>query len=182
MSLLQRYGGGSTLNDVFVQRPAPEPVGPNEESVWDYPRPPRLEPARRHIQVVLGGEAIVETTRALRVLETAHPPNYYLPRADFVPGAVVHGDGTSFCEWKGRASYFTVRGGGHSAVNAAWGYDHPSPAFALIVEHVAIYPQYMDACYVDGELVTPQPGGFYGGWVTSWVKGPFKGGPGSRGW
>jgi uncharacterized protein (DUF427 family) len=156
--------------------------GPGQESVWDYPRPPRLEPAAHRLVVVLGDETIAETTRAYRVLETSHPPNYYFPPDDVARGALTASEGRSFCEFKGRAHYFTVRGGDRVEVDAAWGYDRPSPAFEAITGYVAFYPARMDACYVDDELVTPQEGGFYGGWITSKVAGPFKGGPGSRGW
>lgn len=171
---------------LFSSRPTPDPIRPGQESVWDYPRPPRLEPFRRRLRVVLGGETIADTTRGYRVLETSHPPNYYFPPDDIVDGALEPAAGVSLCEWKGRARYYTVRGGppGRERVEeqAAWGYSEPSPAFAPIRDHVAFYAQRMDACFVDDEQVVPQPGGFYGGWITSDVVGPFKGGPGSRGW
>jgi len=167
---------------VFSSRPTPDPVVVGQESVWDYPRPPRLEPTSKHLRVALGGVVIAETTAAFRVLETSHPPNYYFPPDDVAPGAIERAKGASFCEWKGRAHYFTVRGGDRVETEAAWGYGDPSPAFAPIRDHVAFYAGRMDACYVDDELVVPQPGMFYGGWVTSDVVGPFKGGPGSRGW
>lgn len=163
-------------------RPDPVVPGPGQESAWAYPRPPRLEPTVRRLRVVLGGEVIAETTRGYRVLETSHPPNYYFPPQDIVEGAIEPASGASFCEWKGRAHYFTVRGGDRVETEAAWGYDTPSPAFAAIRGHVAFYAHRMDACFVDDEQVEPQPGRFYGGWVTSDVVGPFKGGPGSRGW
>ena len=152
------------------------------ESVWDYPRPPRLEPTDRRLKVVLGGEVIAETTHAYRVLETSHPPNYYFPPNDVRAGALEPTKGASFCEFKGRAHYFTVRGGGREAHEAAWGYAAPSPVFEPITGYVAFYASRMDECFVDDELVTPQPGDFYGGWITSDVAGPFKGGPGTRGW
>jgi uncharacterized protein (DUF427 family) len=167
---------------VFSNRPQPDPVGPGQESAWAYPRPPRLEAVTAHLVVVLGGVTIADTTRAYRVLETSHPPNYYLPPDDVAPGALVPSSGTSFCEWKGRAHYFTVRGGDRVEDDAAWAYAAPSEAFAPLRDHVAFYAGRMDACFVDGERVVPQPGGFYGGWITSAVVGPFKGGPGSRGW
>jgi uncharacterized protein (DUF427 family) len=167
-------------------RPRPDPAGPGQESVWEYPRPPRLEPVAARLTVVLGGETIADTTRGYRVLETSHPPNYYFPPSDVVPGALERAKGASFCEWKGRAHYFSVHGGhGDARVvvhEGAWGYDEPSEAFRAITGYVAFYASRMDACFVDGEQVTPQPGGFYGGWITSDVVGPFKGGPGSRGW
>jgi uncharacterized protein (DUF427 family) len=131
---------------------------------------------------VLGGATICETTKSWQVLETSHPPTYYLPRPSFVAGSLLTAAGHSFCEWKGAADYLDVLGGDQVAARAAWFYPSPSPRFAALVDHVALYPGAMDACYVDDELVTPQPGGFYGGWVTSAVVGPFKGVPGSQGW
>ena len=156
--------------------------GPGQESVWDYPRPPALEPTSAHLVVVLGGVTVADTRGAYRVLETSHPPSYYLPPNAFVPGSLVPAAGASFCEWKGTARYLTVRGGDREEVAAAWTYDAPSPRFAPIAGYVALYPGRMDACFVDGERATPQDGGFYGGWITSRVVGPFKGGPGTRGW
>ena len=150
--------------------------------MWDFPRPPALEAIEAHLEVVLGGVTIAETRRAYRVLETSHPPNYYLPPADVLPGALERADGSSFCEWKGRAHYYTVTGGNRIERHAAWAYDTPSTRFAPIRRYVAFYPARMDACFVDGERVTPQEGGFYGGWITSRVVGPFKGGPATRGW
>ncbi|GAA3593654.1 DUF427 domain-containing protein [Agrococcus terreus] len=152
------------------------------ESVWDYPRPPRVEPSDELVRVVLGGEVIAETRSSLRVLETSHPPTYYLPREAFVPGALERANGASMCEWKGRAAYLTVAGGGRAEEGAAWHYPLPLPGFEALVGHVAIYPARMDRCEVDGEVVRPQEGGFYGGWITSRVQGPFKGAPGTRGW
>jgi uncharacterized protein (DUF427 family) len=130
-----------------------------------------------------GGEVIADTRDALRVLETSHPPAYYLPRSAFVEGALEPAEGSSFCEFKGAAKYLTVRGGGQSlAERAAWYYPSPSDGYGQLVDHVAVYPGAMDACEVDDERVTPQAGGFYGGWITSRVVGPFKGEPGSQGW
>jgi uncharacterized protein (DUF427 family) len=167
---------------VFSSRPVPEVPGPGQESVWDYPRPPALEPVIARLTVVLGGVTIADTTGGFRVLETSHPPNYYFPPADVLDGALQPAKGASFCEWKGRAHYFAVHGGDRVVPEGAWGYDDPSPAFAAIRGHVAFYAGRMDACTVDGEVVTAQPGGFYGGWITRDVVGPFKGGAGSRGW
>lgn len=156
--------------------------GPGQESVWDYPRPPRLEDSTRHVQVVFNGVVIADTHRAKRVLETSHPPTYYLPREDVGMEYLQPGNGRSFCEWKGAASYYHVIVGDQRAANAAWTYTNPSPAFAGIKDYIAVYPSRMDACYVDGEKVRPQPGSFYGGWITSDVVGPFKGEPGTSGW
>jgi uncharacterized protein (DUF427 family) len=165
-----------------VRRPVPERPGPGQESVWDYPRPPRVEPSREVLEVRLGGVVVARTTASLRVLETSHPPTYYLPRAAFAEGALRPCAGSTFCEWKGEAAYFDVVGGRVAAPRAAWTYPRPSPGFEALLEHVAVMPAAVDACTVDGEVVTPQEGGFYGGWVTSRVVGPFKGGPGTWGW
>lgn len=150
--------------------------------MWDYPRPPRVEQVRERITIRLGGDLIADTLSAVRVLETSHPPVYYLPMADFVEGALVDAPGSSFCEFKGAARYLDVRGGDLVAPGAAWNYPHPSPGFEVLRNSVAVYAGPMDACTVGGEVVVPQPGGFYGGWVTSSVVGPFKGVPGSMGW
>jgi uncharacterized protein (DUF427 family) len=154
------------------------------ESVWDYPRPPRAEPSGRRIRVVLAGTVIADTTRARRVLETSHPPVYYVPLEDVTPDALEPARGPgSFCEWKGEATYFDViGGGGRRAERAAWAYPDPTPAFETIRDAVAFYPGLMDECTLDGEVVEAQKGGFYGGWITSDLVGPFKGGPGTRGW
>jgi uncharacterized protein (DUF427 family) len=164
------------------RRPIPHRPGPGQESVWDYPRPPRLERTGSTIEVVLGGVVIAHTRAALRVLETSHPPTYYLPMSDFVDGALRPTRGGSFCEWKGQAAYLDLLGGGTEAPRAGWHYPTPTPTYAEIVDHVALYPGAVDRCTVDGELVRPQPGGFYGGWVTSSVVGPFKGDPGTMSW
>ncbi len=153
-----------------------------QEVVAEYPRPPRLEPAHRRVRIVFGGETIVDTDAAWRVLETFHPPGFYLPITAFTLGALVPTARTSFCEWKGSARYFDVLAAGRVAKDAAWGYPDPTPAFAAIRDHVAIYAGTMDACFVDDERVVPQEGGFYGGWITSELVGPFKGGPGTLFW
>ena len=165
-----------------MRRPEPHPPGPGQESVWDYPRPPLLERTSSRIEVVLGGRVVARTSDALRVLETSHPPTYYLPRSCFAVGALRPADGGSLCEWKGQAAYLDVVGGDAVAPRAAWHYPTPTPSYADIVDHVALYPGAMDRCTVDGEVVQPQPGGFYGGWVTSRVVGPFKGDPGTMFW
>jgi len=152
------------------------------ERVWDYPRPPALERVPERIRIVLGGETIADTTQSWRVLETTHPPGYYLPPSAFVPGSLEPRIRTSFCEWKGVARYWTVRGGGKAAVDAAWSYPEPTAAFAAIRDHVAVYAGPMDSCFVADEVARPQPGGFYGGWVTSNLTGPFKGEPGTEFW
>jgi uncharacterized protein (DUF427 family) len=152
------------------------------ERVWDYPRPPRLERVPQRLRVVLGGVTLADTTQGFRVLETSHPPTYYLPRGDILSTALVPAAGSSFCEWKGNASYFDVQAGGVLRRKVAWSYARPTPPFEALAGCVAFYAAPMDACFVDDEQVTPQPGGFYGGWVTLNLVGPFKGGPGSMGW
>ena len=165
-----------------MAHPAPYPVAAGQESVWDYPRPPRIEAVDRRVTIDLGGQRIVDTQDVVRVLETSHPPVYYLPIAAFADGALVAARGSSFCEFKGYARYFDVVGGGRTVHGAAWNYATPSRGFELLADRVAVYAGKMDRCTVDGEEVVPQPGGFYGGWVTSDIVGPFKGDPGTRGW
>ena len=160
----------------------PDPAGPGQESVWNYPRPPRAESAWAPVRIVFGGEVAAESARAVRVLETSHPPGYYIPIDDWRPGTLVRTAGSSLCEWKGLAVYYDVTAGGRTAPAAAWGYPVPSPAFAAIADCVSVYPGRMDACEVGGVTVTPQPGEFYGGWITPDIVGPFKGGPGSWDW
>jgi uncharacterized protein (DUF427 family) len=161
------------------QRITPQP---GQESVWDYPRPPRLEPVSKRIQIVLNGQTIVDTTAAYRVLETSHPPVYYLPPADIQMQYLQATTRGSFCEWKGNALYYNVVVDNRRIENAAWAYPTPTKNFESIVNYLAFYAQFMDACYVDDELVTPQPGEFYGGWITKDIVGPFKGSAGSWGW
>jgi uncharacterized protein (DUF427 family) len=156
--------------------------GPGHESVWDYPRPPRLEDFDGHIQIVLGGVTIADTRAAKRVLETSHPPVYYLPPEDIRMEYLRPVERTSWCEWKGQARYYDVRVGDVVAEAAAWAYPDPATPFEALKDHVAFYPEPMDACLVNGERVTPQPGGFYGGWITSNIVGPFKGTPGTGFW
>ena len=163
-------------------RPAPDKPGPGQESVWDYPRPPRLEEFRGSITIDFGGERIASTDHGWRVLETSHPPTYYLPRAAFTPGALRDASGSSWCEWKGQAAYFDLVSGDAVASRAAWTYLTPTAGFAPLTGAIAVMAAAVDRCTVNGEDVVSQPGGFYGGWITSWVTGPFKGIPGSMGW
>jgi uncharacterized protein (DUF427 family) len=158
-------------------------AGPGQESVWDYPRPPRLERTDVHLRVELGGRVIAETRRGFRILETSHPPTYYFPPEDVDASVLVPNDARETnCEWKGRARYFDLVVDGRRIERAAWAYPDPSEGSEAIRDHAAFYAGRVDACFVDDERVTPQPGDFYGGWITSRVVGPFKGGPGSMGW
>ncbi len=166
-----------------MPRPTPDVPRPGQESVWDFPRPPALVPSNALVEIVFAGITIASSSRTFRVLETSHPPTYYLPPDAFIPG-VLRPSATrpTVCEWKGSALYFSIVHGDHEARDAAWAYPRPNPAFAPLADHVAVYPAAVDECTVDGEIVEPQPGGFYGGWITSAVAGPFKGIPGSYGW
>ncbi len=157
--------------------PRPYPTRAGQESVWDYPRPAVCERVSRHIRILFGGREIADTNSAVRVLETSHPPTYYLPESAFETGILEPAPGRSLCEWKGQAHYYDIVAGDRRAERAAWGYRAPTRAFSALKDHVAVYPGMMDACYLDGELVMPQEGGFYGGWITSHVAGPFKGDP-----
>lgn len=152
------------------------------EDVWTYPRPPAVEPSDETVVVVLGGQEIVRTTSALRVLETSHPPTYYLPITDVLDGVLRPAAGHTTCEFKGVASYWDLVVGDRVAAAAAWSYPDPRPGFEALVDHLALYPGRMDRCTVDGEVVQAQEGDFYGGWITSRVSGPFKGAPGTLGW
>lgn len=155
---------------------------PGQESVWDYPRPPALEPVAARVRVVFGGVTIADTTRALRILETSHPPTYYIPREDVDMDHLERTARSTGCEFKGRAEYFTVAVGDHRAEHAAWSYPDPTPRYAGLTEHLAFYPSEMDACWVGEEQVQAQAGDFYGGWITARVVGPFKGEAGTWGW
>ena len=156
--------------------------GPGQESVWDYPRPPRLERTDRHLQVIHRGVVVADSTAAWRVLETSQPPAYYLPRDDIAMEHFEAAELRTFCEWKGLASYLDLVIDGERVAEAAWYYPEPTVGFEPIRDHIAFYPQRVDACVVDGEQVQANDGGFYGGWITSSVVGPFKGGPGTLGW
>ena len=156
--------------------------GRKKESVWDYPRPPRVEPSTQLIRVVFNGTTIAETNRALRVLETSHPPVYYIPPGDVQQQLLSPTAHHSYCEYKGQASYYSVKVGNKVSENAAWSYHQPSTGYESLKDHLAFYPGRVDACYVDDEHVRAQEGDFYGGWITSAIEGPFKGGSGTAGW
>jgi uncharacterized protein (DUF427 family) len=165
-----------------LKEPRREKPGPGQESVWDYPRPPRVEVISKRIRVVFAGVDLADTRDARRVLETSHPPVYYIPEKDIRMEFLLRAGGSSLCEWKGVAVYFDITVEGRTAGRAAWSYPDPTPAFESIRNCVAFYPAPMDACYVDGEKARPQPGGFYGGWITDDIVGPFKGSPGTDFW
>ena len=143
-----------------------------------------MESSGQHVTVELGGIVVADTKRALRVLETSHPPVYYVPFDDVLPGVLeAAGSGRrTFCEFKGVAVYWTAVAGGQRSPEAAWSYPEPRRRYEVLRGHVAFYPERVGACYVDGERVEPQPGSFYGGWVTSRIRGPLKGAPGTAGW
>lgn len=158
------------------------PPGEGQESVWDYPRPPRAEASPRRIRILFNGVTLVDTTQAWRVLETSHPPVYYIPQSEIKMEYLTPTARQTYCEFKGAASYWTIRVGDKRAENAAWGYLSPARGFEAIAGYIAFYPGRMDECWVDDERVQAQAGDFYGGWITSDIVGPFKGGPGTWGW
>jgi uncharacterized protein (DUF427 family) len=153
-------------------RPQPDPVAADQESVWRYPRPAIAEPTTAHVVIEHAGLVVADTRAAVRTLETSHPPSYYIPPADIRPGVLRRADGSSVCEWKGRAIYWDVVIGGIVVPRVGWSYPDPTPSFALLRDHVAFYARPFDRCSVDGETVVPQAGDFYGGWITSKVARP----------
>ena len=165
-----------------MMRPVADPVLPGQESVWAFPRPATADATPAHLRIVHRGVTIVETRRGVRTLETSHPPSYYFPREDVAMEHLAASQNRSVCEWKGEAVYWSVTVGGETLDSVAWSYPRPTPPFMILRDHIAFYAAPFDLCEVDGERVTPQPGGFYGGWITSRMAGPFKGVPGSRGW
>lgn len=165
-----------------MRRPQRIEPGPGQESVWDYPRPPRVEPTDCRVEVLFAGTVIADSTRARRVLETSQPPAFYLPPGDVATEHLVASPARTFCEWKGIASYLSIVVGDRRAEDAAWFYERPTRGFESLTGHIAFYAQKLDVCRVDGEVVDPNEGSFYGGWITSKVVGPFKGGSGSTGW
>ena len=166
-----------------MARPADRGASPQQESVWDYPRPPRLEPVPERLRVVFGGRTVAETEAGFRVLETSHPPVYYFPPDSVARQFLLPAPGRSHCEYKGQASYWTLElPSGQRAERAAWSYPDPTPDFAALRDHFAFYASRVDSCWVGDERVKAQDGDFYGGWITARVAGPFKGGPGTFGW
>ena len=160
----------------------PDPTGPGQESVWSYPRPAIAEPCAHRLRIVHRGVVVADTRKGVRTLETSHPPSYYFPPSDIAPLVLRPSPQRSICEWKGEAVYFDVVVGEQSLRNVAWSYPEPTPAFQSLRDHVAFYAWPFDDCFVDDERVTPQPGNFYGVWITSGVAGPFKGPPGTWSW
>jgi uncharacterized protein (DUF427 family) len=163
-------------------RPAfAEDTGPGQESVWDYPRPPRLEQDSRDVRVMLGDIEIARSSRAMRLLETASPPTFYLPPQDVRTEYLHKVSGTSICEWKGKAQYWSVQAGDQRVDRVAWSYPGAYAPYEAIRDWFCFYPSRVD-CFVNDQRVRAQPGDFYGGWITDEVKGPFKGDPGTQGW
>ena len=162
--------------------PRPDPVGPGQHSVWQFPRPAIAERSAAHVRIEHGGRIIADTRASIRTLETSHPPSYYIPRDAIASGVLRRAAGSSFCEYKGAAQYWDVVTGDGVLPRVGWSYPDPSPPFAILRDHVAFYAGPFDRCSVDGETVVAQPGDFYGGWITTDLAGPFKGVPGSMGW
>jgi uncharacterized protein (DUF427 family) len=152
------------------------------ESVWSYPRPPIVVPDDRFVEVEFAGVVVARTSRALRVLETSHPPTFYIPAADVAMESLVPSASRSFCEFKGIAAYWDLKVDHATSSDAAWSYPDPSTDFAALIDAIAFYPGRVDRCTVGGEEVLPQAGGFYGGWITCEIEGPFKGGHGTSSW
>jgi uncharacterized protein (DUF427 family)/ABC-type Mn2+/Zn2+ transport system ATPase subunit len=151
-----------------------EPLQSGQESVWDYPRPPHLDLSHKHVQVVFAGTVVADSRRAVRVLETSHPPVFYLPPEDVRTDLLTLAPRSSVCEFKGQAAYWTLSLNAREAVDAAWSYPRPAAGFEVIRDYLAFYPSRVEACFVDGERVKAQAGDFYGGWITDEIKGPSR--------
>lgn len=163
-------------------RPRADPVGPGQVSVWTFPRPAIAEACAAQVRIEHRRQVIAETQLSVRTLETSHPPTYYIPPGDIVEGVLRRATGSSFCEWKGHAIYWDVMVGDLVLPRVGWSYPEPTLAFAALRDHVAFYAGPFERCSVVGVTVMPQPGNFYGGWITPDLAGPFKGVPGSMGW
>ncbi len=159
-----------------------ETPGQGQESVWDYPRPPRVEPEARRLRVELAGVVVAESTRGRRVIETASPPVYYMPPADVRTELLEPSSRSTFCEWKGIARHWSLRVGDRLVLDACWSYPEPDRGFGLLKDWLAFYPGRVDTCHLGDDRVSAQPGGYYGGWITAGITGPFKGGPDSESW
>ncbi|QGJ70006.1 DUF427 domain-containing protein [Planctomycetales bacterium 10988] len=164
-----------------MERKRIEP-GPGQESVWDYPRPPRWEASEKRICVEFHGLILAETNRAIRVLETSHPPVYYLPPEEVKLEVLKSSRRRSFCEWKGQAAYYDLNWKDHFVPQIAWYYPEPNASFQCLKNYLAFYPSKVTKCSVDRKVVKAQEGDFYGGWITKDIVGPFKGGMGTMGW
>jgi uncharacterized protein (DUF427 family) len=164
-----------------ARRPRVEPAPPGKESVWDYPRPPAVEEVEVRVRVMLGDACVADSRHALRVLETSSPPTVYLPPGDADRALLLPDEGASFCEWKGTAHYVRVEAGGRVSRQAGWSYPEPFPEYAVLAGYLSFYPARVE-CFYGDHRAEPQPGRFYGGWVTPGLVGPFKGAPGSSGW
>ncbi|MCC5950369.1 MAG: DUF427 domain-containing protein [Nitriliruptoraceae bacterium] len=165
-----------------MRRPQPEEPGPGQESVWDYPRPPAVAPTDAHVCVWFAGQLIADTRAAIRVMETSHPPSFYLPRADIDTSALVQVARRTFCEFKGEAAYADLVVGEQRSPLACWWYLEPTPGYEALRDTMTFYPSRVERATVDGEQVRSSEGDFYGGWITSKVTGPFKGAPGTMWW
>ncbi|MEA1072960.1 DUF427 domain-containing protein [Sphingomonas sp. LY160] len=166
----------------FSPWPEPDRVAPGQRSVWDFPRPAVAEPCDARVRIEHRGQVVADSSASVVTLETSHPPSYYIPPHDIAPGVLRQADGSSFCEWKGTALYWDVVFGDLVLPRVGWSYPDPTRAFASLRDHVAFYAGPFDRCTVDGMPVTPQPGNFYGGWITPDLAGPFKGIAGRMGW
>lgn len=162
--------------------PRPHPFGPDQESVWDYPRPPILDPTDRLVEVVFADVRVAKSSRTIRILETSHPPVHAIPPTDVRTELLEMAPDSSACEWKGVATYWTITVDGRRSEHVAWSYPRPRSGFEAIADHLCFYAGRVDRCMVEGVVVEPQPGGFYGGWITPDIAGPFKGEPGTLGW
>ncbi|MEM6470547.1 MAG: DUF427 domain-containing protein [Planctomycetota bacterium] len=165
-----------------TMQPQPIKPGPGQESVWDYPRPPRLERVAKRVRLIVDDEVLAETQIAYRVLETSHPPTFYLPPEDVDLTRLRSERWGTFCEWKGQAHYYSIVTPNRLIKRAAWSYPTPTPSFDEIAGYLSFYPSKLDQAFVGDDLVMAQPGDFYGGWVTPEIVGPFKGDPGTMGW
>lgn len=163
-------------------RPKPDRAGPGQTSVWTLPRPAIAQSCSARIVIEHAGTIVADTRNSVCTFETSHPPSYYIPQRDIHPDVLRSTAGSSYCEWKGAAKYWDIVIGASALLRAGWSYPSPTPEFAALRDYVAFYAASFDRCSVDGETVIPQPGGFYGGWITSSFVGPFKGMPGSQGW
>jgi uncharacterized protein (DUF427 family) len=179
---LSVHGTAGVSEGALFMKVIPDSAGPGQESVWSFPRPAVVEPSQRRLKIVYRYVIIACTQKGIRTLETSHPPTYYFPLADIAPLVLRPSGRRSFCEWKGEAIYFDVVVRDETLRDVAWSYPDPNPAFRSLRDHVAFYARPFDGCFVDDERVTPQPGNFYGGWISSEFAGPFKGAPGTSLW